>query len=164
MTFVAAALATTACASSPQHSAAAAATPAGTASVQWTGSFQAIQQQAGNADAPRGRNNASGNVRLVASTKASLRAQITLSAASETSQYLHWAIVAGRCGSPAIPLLSVNQFPDISMSNGRGQLNAEVPLELPTSGTYHVDVFWSNGQDQADVMTCANLRMEAARD
>jgi hypothetical protein len=47
------------------------------------------------------------------------------------------------------------------MSNGRGQIDGDVPLELPTSGSYHVDVFWSNGQDQADVMTCANLRIEA---
>ena len=129
--------------------------------MQWSGSFQATQQQAGNADAPRGRNNASGSVRLFASGKTLMRARITLTAASATSQYLHWALVSGRCGSPALPLLTVSQFPDISMSNGRGQVDADVPLELPTSGTYHVDVFWGNGGDQADVMTCANLRREA---
>jgi hypothetical protein len=134
------------------------------ASIEWAGPFQAIQQQNGNTVAPRGRNNASGSVVLTASGKRSIHARIKLSAANEASQYLHWALASGRCGSPAIPLLTVNQFPDISMSNGRGQLDAEVPLELPTSGTYHVDVFWSNGQDQADVMTCANLRQEARKD
>jgi hypothetical protein len=159
-----AALAALSCAShtpSPEASPSLSGAPASLslASVQWEGSFQAVQQQAGNADAPRGRNNATGRVVLVASGKNSLRAKITLNAASATSQYVHWALVSGRCGSPAIPLLTVNQFPDISMSNGRGQVDADVPLELPTTGSYHVDVYWSNGQDQADVMTCANLRL-----
>jgi len=128
--------------------------------MQWTGSFQATQQAAGEAAAPRGRNSASGSVRLFASGKTSMRAHIALTAVSETVQYLHWALVSGRCGSAAIPLLSISQFPAISMSSGRGQVDADVPLELPTSGSYHVDVFWGNGGDQADVMTCANLRME----
>ena len=127
--------------------------------IQWSGSFQAVQQQNGNANAPRGRNNASGNVVLTASSRNSIRAKITLNSAT-SSQYVHWALVSGRCGSSAIPLLTVNQFPDISLSNGRGQLDGQVPLDIPTSGTYHVDVYWSNGQDQADVMTCANLRLE----
>jgi hypothetical protein len=140
--------------------------PAGVAlaSIEWAGSFQAIQQQNGNTVAPRGRNNASGSVVLVAGTKNALRAKIRLSAATETSQYLHWALASGRCGSPAIPLLTVSQFPDISISNGRGQLDADVPIELPSTGTYHVNVFWGNGQDEADVMTCANLRQQARRD
>jgi hypothetical protein len=159
------ALATTACASGSQaHPPQAEVTPNGTvtpALIQWSGSFQAIQQQAGNADAPRGRNNATGRIVLTSSSSNSLRARITLTGGASTSQYFHWALVTGRCGSPALPLLTVNQFPDISMSNGRGQVDAEVPIALPTSGTYHVDVFWTNGQDQADVMTCANLRSEA---
>jgi hypothetical protein len=128
--------------------------------IQWSGSFQSIEQQAGDATAPRGRNNATGRVLLISSGRNSLHARITLTGGADNSQYFHWALVSGRCGSPAIPLLSVNQFPDISMSNGRGQVDAEVPLALPTSGAYHVDVYWSNGGDQADVMTCANLRSE----
>jgi hypothetical protein len=128
--------------------------------IQWAGSFQAVQQQAGDATAPRGRNNATGRVLLTSSGRNTLHARITLTGGADNSQYFHWALVAGRCGSPAIPLLSVNQFPDISMSNGRGQVDGEVPIALPTSGTYHVDVYWTNGGDQADVMTCANLRSE----
>lgn len=156
------ALAVSACASAPKGPTGevtpASSTPA-PAFIQWAGSFQAVQQQNGNANAPRGRNNASGNVVLTASSRNAMRARITLNS-STSSQYVHWALVSGRCGSSAIPLLTVNQFPDISLSNGRGQLDGQVPLDIPTSGTYHVDVYWSNGQDQADVMTCANLRLE----
>lgn len=157
------ALAVSACASAPKTHLAevtpASSTPA-PALIQWSGSFQAVQQQNGNANAPRGRNNASGTIVLTASSRNSIRARITLNSTT-SSQYVHWALISGRCGSSAIPLLTVNQFPDISMSNGRGQLDGQVPLDIPTSGTYHIDVYWSNGQDQADVMTCANLRLEA---
>ena len=158
------ALATTACASGSQsRPPEPEATPNGSitpALIEWTGSFQSIQQQAGDAAAPRGRNNATGRVVLTSSGRNALHARITLTGGGDNSQYFHWALVSGRCGSPAIPLLSINQFPDISMNKGRGQVDGEVPLALPTSGTYHVDVYWSNGQDQADVMTCANLKSE----
>lgn len=87
-------------------------------------------------------------------------AEITLSA-PVTSIGLHWAVHPGRCGSGSLPLAAVDQFPVLEIgSNGRGQLSADVPLTLPPSGNYHVNVFWTGGQDLSDVMTCANLRPE----
>src|SRR3712207_9348973 len=58
----------------------------------------------------------------------------------------------------ALPISGFEQFPVIEMgSNGRGQLDAEIPMTLPTTGTYHVNVYWS-GHQIADVLTCADRK------
>jgi hypothetical protein len=135
----------------------------GPATLQWSGSFQAVQQQSGDVSAPRGRNNANGNAVIVSEGPNIIRARINISDVSGSEQYYHWAMVSGRCGSGAIPLLTVNQFPDISMSNSRGHVDGTVPLPLPTAGNYHINVYRSNGGDEADVLACANLRLEARK-
>jgi hypothetical protein len=71
---------------------------------------------------------------------------------------LRWAVLPGRCGSPAIPLLGHEQFPPLEMgSAGRGQIAIDLPMELPQSGNYHVNVY-SGGRELENVVTCANLR------
>ena len=131
-------------------------------SVRWTGSLQPVQQQSGNLG-PRASNRVYGAVTLTtAKTSTSrVRAQITISTQLSQSQRLRWALVSGRCGSSDLPVTGVEQFPEILISsNGRGELDAEVPVAIPTSGTYHVNIFWTTGADISDVMTCANLRMQ----
>jgi hypothetical protein len=132
------------------------------ASVRWTGSLQPVQQQSGDIT-PRASNRVFGSVTLtVAKTSAArTRAQITISTQLSQSQRLRWALVAGRCGSSDLPVTGVEQFPEIPISsNGRGELDGEIPVAIPTSGMYHVNVFWTTGADISDVMTCANLRMQ----
>jgi hypothetical protein len=136
----------------------------GPETLQWSGSFQAVQQQSGDMNAPRGRNNARGSVVIIAEGKNAIRARINVSDVSGSAQYYHWALVGGRCGSGQIPQLTVSQFPDISMSNNQGHVDGTVPLPLPTSGTYHVNVYRTNGGDEADVLTCANLRIEPRKE
>jgi membrane-bound lytic murein transglycosylase len=140
------------------------ASQAGRASVEtvrWTGSFQPIQQQSGSLT-PRGTNKTYGSVTLsrARSGPTRTRAEINLTTGLTTSALLHWAIAPSRCGAADLPLLGVDQFPPIEISNsGQGRLDGEVPLTVPTAGTYHIDIYWGNGQDRSDVMACANVKM-----
>lgn len=164
-----AALALAGCASSGTSSPAAGATPDATASVasgtvqRWSGALNPTQQRTGNlAGGDRAR--AFGNVVLTKSPSDENRmiASISLTAPETNSVTgLQWALLPGRCGSGAVPLTNVERFPPIDMgSGGRGSLTAEVPLALPTSGTYHVNIYWPGGSQLENVMTCANLRAE----
>lgn len=76
------------------------------------------------------------------------------------SGLIQWGIHSGRCGSGTLPIVGIERFPVLEVSaNGRGDLDAEMPLSLPESGSYHVNVF-RGGQQLNHVLTCGNLRRE----
>jgi hypothetical protein len=59
-------------------------------------------------------------------------------------------------------MIGYDQFPLIDISsNGRGEVTAELPLQLSSQGSYHVNVY-SGGHRLDNVVTCANLRYQAA--
>ncbi len=131
------------------------------ATVRWTASLQPAQQRTGGLG-PTGQNKTFGSVALrsIGTERASI--SISLSTPLQNSATLSWAVLPGRCGSSALPLVPIERFPVIDVStNGRGQLNTEMSLELPTSGAYHVNVYWAGGSQLSDVMTCGNLRRES---
>jgi hypothetical protein len=132
--------------------------------IRWSGNLQPTQQRTGEM-APTGQIKAYGTVSLVASptNQNRTRARITLSAPLQTPTALRWAILPDRCGSGSLPLVGFDHFPVLEVgSNGRGQLDTEVPMTIPTSGSYHVNIYW-RGQQLTDVMTCANLRRQGSR-
>lgn len=132
--------------------------------LEWTGRFQPVQQQTGDATAVRARNRANGSVKLTAGAQGRMDADIEVSTPLTSSANIRWALAAGACGSGALPVLPVDEFPEIDVTaNGRGDLKANVPAPLPTAGSYHVNVYWSDGRDESDVMTCANLKLEQRR-
>lgn len=131
--------------------------------LEWSGRFKSVQQQLSSID-PRGRNVASGTVQLTAAGDNLTRARIELSGPIEDSQQLHWAIAPGACRSGTIPLLAVNEFPMIEMRRGHGELDQTLPITLPASGSYHVNVYTGEGSDESDVMTCAPLRLDERKD
>jgi len=135
------------------------------ATLRWSGSFAQSQQQSGDL-APRSTNKVYGTVSLTRprEDQSSVHAKITLSTPLGESRLLHWAVLDGSCGSNTLPLLAIEQFPQISITNnGRGQLDADLPLTLVSTASYHVDVYWTSGHDQGDLMTCANLRLDGSR-
>jgi hypothetical protein len=70
-----------------------------------------------------------------------------------------WAIVSGRCGSGAMPIASLQMFPVIEIgNNSRGELDMEIPITLPATGTYHVNVY-NGGAQLNNVVSCGNLRV-----
>lgn len=88
-----------------------------------------------------------------------VRVALIVSSTEHSGSSLRWAVLPGRCGASALPLLSYEQFPTIEVGgNGRGEVNAELLMRLDMGGTYHVNVYQSRGTQLSDVVTCANLR------
>jgi hypothetical protein len=133
----------------------------GPATLQWTGKFQATQQASGDALAMRGRNSTTGDVLLRADNANAITATLDLTDVPSSMTDMHWALISGRCGSSAIPVLVVSEFPMLSVSNGRAHVHGDVSFPMPTSGIYHVNAYRTNGADESDVLACANLKMEA---
>jgi len=126
---------------------------------EWTGSFQATQERTGVL-APTRLQQASGTVRLRPSVRDPQRTSVSLVVSTPVQEpsSLRWAVLPGRCGAGSVPLLGFDQFPPLDVgSNGRGQLDVEIPLALPQSGSYHVNVY-HRGTQLENVLTCATLR------
>jgi len=134
--------------------------PSGEGTLRWSGSLKPTTQRKGDlgmADQAR----AFGTVMLTRSASDPERTdvRITISTpASAAGNFLPWAMLPGRCGSGAVPLMSLEQFGQIDVgTNSRGELRTSLALPLPESGTYHANVYWPRGSQLSDVMTCANL-------
>jgi hypothetical protein len=110
-----------------------------------------------------GQNKAFGNVTISRAPGRLERMHVRLSVAvptTGTTSY-RWAVLPDRCGTAPLPLIGFEQFPLIDIStNGRGQVEADLPLDLTAVGTYHVNVY-NGGQQLDNVVTCANLRYSA---
>jgi hypothetical protein len=132
----------------------------GPAMLQWKGSFRNTVQQTSVGIGYRGLNVASGTVLLTAPDDRNMHVQIAVSGPSDQSGQLHWALAPGQCRSGSIPLMPVSTFPEIHMSQGRGDLDRTITIPLPTSGSYHVNIYTGEGSDESDVLTCAELKLE----
>ncbi len=72
---------------------------------------------------------------------------------------LSWAILPGACGSASLPLLPLSNFPELSLAGGgRAQLTATLPIDLPTVGTYHIDLYRDRLGGIESVVGCGNLK------
>ncbi|HEX6576512.1 MAG TPA: hypothetical protein VF042_16205 [Gemmatimonadaceae bacterium] len=79
---------------------------------------------------------------------------------SGQDRFLSWAIVAGSCGSPSLPILPMGSFPELNVgTGGRAQVNGTLSIELPTSGAYHVDIYRSRQQSMEALVACGNLKL-----
>ncbi len=134
----------------------------GPAFLEWSGRFQATQQQTGTFGGLQQRNRAAGTAVFTANGPRAMNVRIGVTIDNTDPLRLSWSLSSGDCGSNTIPLLAVAQFPPITASNGRASLNDVIPLPLPVTGTYHVNVFnpGTSGQDESDVMICAPLTLK----
>jgi hypothetical protein len=72
---------------------------------------------------------------------------------------LAWALVAGSCGVAALPLIPLPNFPEISIgSGGRGQVSASLPIDLPATGTFHIDIYRDRSGGAESLVGCGNFR------
>lgn len=125
--------------------------------TRWQGSFQPIQQRTGMA-APTSQNKTTGSIFLAQAGPTRTRIRLTVSTPLSHATALQWALAPGRCGSGTLPVTSVERFPVIEISNnGRGELDMEISLTLPTTGSLHANVYLG-GQQLNNVIACANLR------
>jgi hypothetical protein len=151
--------ATSACASSNTADAARESQTGGGGQLVWTGSLQPTQERTGAA-VPTKQQKAYGTVRLQPTSRDLNRTSVSIviSTPLQEPSELRWAIVPGRCGSGALPMVGHEHFPVLEVSsNGRGQLTTEIPFAMPYDGSYHVNVYRGTVQME-NVLTCANLR------
>jgi hypothetical protein len=130
--------------------------------IRWTGNLQPGPARSPYVGAPQERAKAFGTVVLSATPDDArrTRAQITFNMPVQAPTELRWALLPGRCGSNAFPLVGFEAFPVIEVgTNGRGQLDAPIPVTIPTEGAYHVNVYL-RGQQLDNVVACANVRRE----
>lgn len=126
--------------------------------TRWQGTFQPTQQRTAMA-APTSQNKTTGSIFLAQAGPDRTRVRLTISTDLRNASQMQWAIVSGRCGSGALPIVPVQRFPVIEIGgNSRGELDMEMPLTLPTSGSYHANVY-NGGTQLNNVVTCANLAM-----
>lgn len=110
--------------------------------------------------APTSQNKAYGTVHLSQAGPGRTRVRLTVSSPIQNSTTLQWAIHTNRCGSGTLPIVGVERFQVIEVgTSGRGELDAEMPLTLPETGTFHVNVYLG-GQQLNNVLTCGNLRRD----
>lgn len=75
-------------------------------------------------------------------------------------RFLSWAIISGSCGTPALPLIPMSNFPELNIGGGgRAQITTSLPIEFPVSGTYHVDIYRSRQQNIDQLVACGNLKL-----
>jgi hypothetical protein len=72
---------------------------------------------------------------------------------------LAWAILPGTCGIPALPIIPMSNFPELNVGGGgRAQVTTSLPLEFPTNGSYHIDIYRERRQGADALIACGNLR------
>lgn len=136
----------------------------GLSMIMWTGKFRAVHSVTASGTDVSQYIASSGTVRLTANSNLETRVELSLSGPADMTGTYAWAIVPGACRSGGIPLLPVSSFPALRMSQGRGQLDEAIQIQLPTSGSYHVNVYSGASTDESDVVSCAPLKLEQRPD
>lgn len=124
--------------------------------TRWQTMLQATQQRTAMA-APTAQQKTTGSVYLSEAGANRTRVRMTVSTDVRNASQMLWAIAPGRCGSGSMPIAGVQSFPVIEIgNNGRGELDMEIPITLPATGTYHVNVY-NGGVQLNNVVSCGNL-------
>jgi len=129
---------------------------------QLVGNFNPTQQRTGELGTT-GQVKVFGRIVLKRAEGDPTRTHVVLDISTPVSNAtILWALHPGQCGSSTLPLLAINVFPAIDLGgNGRGHVEADIPLEFPADGQFHANVYnEGTGQGLEDVMTCASLRFE----
>ena len=72
---------------------------------------------------------------------------------------LSWAILFGTCGIASLPVVPLSTFPELNVAgNGRGQINGTIAIDLPVTGTFHVDIYKDRTGSLESVVACGNMR------
>jgi hypothetical protein len=72
---------------------------------------------------------------------------------------LYWAIGAGSCGTATLPLIPLSNFPEMNVgSGGRAQVTTSLPIDLPSSGSYHIDIYRDRSGGPETLVGCGNMR------
>ena len=128
----------------------------------WTGQLQPTEQNTGGVEASR-RTMIDGRVVMQADKDYPTRTTIDVSMGTPNrNSSVTWALVPDRCGTGGVPVLPPSAFSPIEVGpSGRGEVTVVLPFELPTQGSYHVNIYEANTASLAAVQACAELSMHA---
>jgi hypothetical protein len=166
--YLTAALATTALVACSSAPAAVNTTPLPTTSTstavapttRMTGTFTPMQSYSGTVSGGQ-RQNAYGTVELTVAPNNDqyTHVRLTVTVPPQRTDNLGWAIHTGGCSADSPPVMAPGLFPLLTLNNSvRASFDDDIPFALPSSGTYHVNVFRAGGTQQSDAITCAELR------
>lgn len=133
----------------------------GTGNARWTGSFRSIGgERASLTDTTRERSY--GTVRWTPSGVAT-QSVIDLSFNyGGTERELSWSILLGACGAATLPVVPMSILPELELNGvGAVKLTATLNTEMPSSGTYHIDIYRDRSGDVETLVACSNLKYSA---
>jgi hypothetical protein len=129
---------------------------------RWSGNIQSVTQNRGDV-AQSTRDRSYGSVQWTRGDAATLSAVNLVFTYAGTERDLYWAIAAGSCGTAALPLIPLANFPALNVGGGgRSQVNAVLPIDLPSGGSYHVDVYRDRNGGTEALVACGNLKYSAS--
>ena len=125
---------------------------------RWTTTIQSVTQNRGDV-AQSTRDKSYGSAQWTRGDGPTLSAVNLVFTYAGTERDLNWAILAGSCGTAALPLIPMANFPELNVGGGgRAQVNAVIPLELPQTGTYHIDIYKDRRGSAESLVGCGNLK------
>lgn len=130
----------------------------GASGARWTANLQSVNQNRGEvAQTSRDRSYGSATWGQGAAPSLSNISLVFTYTGQERS--LAWAILPGSCGTPALPIIAMSNFPELSIGGGgRAQVTTSLPLELPSNGVYHIDIYRDRRGGADALIACGNLR------
>lgn len=128
--------------------------------ARWSGAILPTDQNNGTVEGA-GRKMINGQAELIADADYPNRTKIDITLGTpSTNTTVLWALVPDRCGTGGVSVLPVNAFSPIEVGpSGRGEVTVVIPFELPTQGSFHIDIYQARRATLADVQACAELKM-----
>lgn len=78
-----------------------------------------------------------------------------------TERELTWGIFVGRCRSASVPIVPVSSFPEIELTGGTVRVQAQLSLELPHTGQYHLNVYRDRSAEESTLVACGDFKYSA---
>jgi hypothetical protein len=131
-------------------------------SPEWTTRLRLVQQDriSESPDSMRGRSFGSATWKLGETPTTSV-VDLTFTYGGE-ERNLSWAILIGRCRTASLPIAPVSSFPEIEVTGGgAARVTATLPVELPRTGQYHIDVYNDRSGEEGSIVACGDLRFSA---
>ena len=75
---------------------------------------------------------------------------------------LAWGVFVGRCRSATVPIAPISSFPEIEFTGGGpARVQAQLPIELPKTGQYHLNVYRDRSAEESSIIACGDLKYSA---
>lgn len=129
-----------------------------TGAARWTANLQSVTQNRGQV-AQTTRDRSYGSATWTVGDAAALSSVSIVFTYTGDEKFLAWAILPGACGTGALPVLPMANFPEINVGGGgRGQVTASLPIELPANGAYHIDIYRDRRPSVENLVACGTLK------